>query len=126
MSDTVIKNTTFDCTITADAPNGVPTSDGDVRTLNDTLNALHAAAPLKKFDLQRDAVDPQLYTYEFESADSRKWKQDLRFSGGQVRMTFTTMGDEWLEAEFVLHRPVRSVCIALVQNFQVSKIKVRW
>lgn len=126
MADTIIKNTTFDCTISADIPNGVPTSDGDVRQLNDTLNALHAAAPLKKFDLERDSVDPELYSYEFEAADGRKWKQGLRFSGGTVMMSFTTQGDEWEESEFVLHRPVRAVCISLVNNFQVSKIRCRW
>lgn len=104
----------------------LPSNDGDLRNLVDALFALHAAAPLTKFDVDRDAVDLELYDYRFEAMDGRKWKQTIRVpSGSEAVMTFD-VSDGWKESEFALHRPVRSACISLARNFGVVQVKCRW
>lgn len=124
MSDTELKNTTINCLFSADQ--AVPVDDGDVRVFLDSLKSLHTAAPLTKFDVVRDIVDPTKFSYEFQAADGRKWKQTLWVPvNGEPTMQFT-VNDSWKESEFVLHRPVRAVCIALIRHYGISKIKCRW
>lgn len=104
----------------------LPSNDGDLRNLLDALFALHSAAPLTKFDVDRDPLDLALYDYRFEAADGRKWKQTLRIpAGSEAVMTFD-VADGWKESEFALHRPVRSASISLARNFQVQEVKCRW
>lgn len=126
MSQTQFKNTVFDCTM--DAPgNGVPTNSQDARDFLDAIALLHKAIPLTRFDLDKDPVEPDTYSYEFEAADGRKWKQALRAPAGQEEeMTFNTTGDFWKKSEFVPHREVRDRTVALIKVYGCFDIRCRW
>jgi hypothetical protein len=125
MSQTKFQNTVFDCTM--DAPgNGVPTNSQNARAFLDAIEAMHNAIPLSKFDLERDAVDLELYSYKFESVSGKRWNQEFRIADGEVSMSFDTKGDFWMEAEFVPHRDVRDKTIAMIKVHGCFDIRCRW
>ena len=127
MATTQFKNTVFDCEMEA-AGNGVPTNSQDARDLLDSLAALNAAIPLKKFDVERDAVDLTLYSYKFEAVDGRRWQQSFSIpvDGSEPSMDFDTKGDKWKMSEFSPHRMVREKTIALIKVYGTWKVKCRW
>ena len=127
MATTKFQNTVFDCTMDG-AGNGVPTNSQDARDFLDAIAALNAAIALEKFDLQRDAVDLELYSYEFKAIDGRRWKQMVRVpsSGAVESMSFDTVGDMWTKPEFVPHRDVRDRTVALIRVYGCYEIKCRW
>lgn len=121
---TRFENTTIDLTI--DSEIVVPVDDGDCRMLIDSLRALSAATPLKKFDVVRNASEPTEFSYEFEANDGRKWKQTIWVpESGPSSMLFN-VSDPWTEDEFIPHRTVRAICTSMIRTFGVSKVKVRW
>lgn len=127
MATTQFKNTVFDCEMEA-AGNGVPTNSQDARDLLDSLASLNAAIPLKKFDVERDAADAELYSYRFEASDGRRWRQNVRVpvDGSEPSMDFDTMGDLWRLSEFAPHRAVREKTVALIKVYGAWKVKCRW
>ena len=127
MATTKFENTVFTCTMDA-VGDGVPTNSQDARDLLDALADLHGAIPLSKFDVDRDPVDLELYTYRFEAADGRKWRQNVRVpnDGSEPSMDFDTMGDFWRMSEFAPHRLVRDKTLALIKVYGAWNVKCRW
>lgn len=90
-----------------------------------SLQLLAQTANLDTFEMKEQSAGSEYFNYAFVGKDARTWNQVLHIQDTDASMTFS-VASYWKLSEFVLHRPVRDLAIALVRKYGVSKIEASW
>ena len=94
-----------------------------------TIELMHTTSiQLKEFRAQNSNAFPLVYSYVIEANDGRIWAQTLifkdSFSDTNPGMTFA-ITEPWKFSEFVKHREVRDVVIAIINAIQATDIRCK-
>jgi hypothetical protein len=103
----------------------IPPSDTLANRIMTRLHSLHEQTPLVECEVKQDSEQPERYSYEFTTADGRKWEQNLFIRSGVETMTFA-VSDEWKVSEFIVHRELRDDVFAIIKKYQVTDILAEW
>ena len=89
------------------------------------LDKLYEKTGLKSFEVKRIGNESTHYTYEWTTADNRKWKQELRFDNGDDPLMDFDMHNEFFRlSEFEPHRALRITVMTLIRSYGLKKLKV--
>ena len=120
---TTINDAYRELDIDSDSP--IETTHGKIIELMLLTVTMNAAMPLDLIKLDRIGATDD-YDYEFTLKDGRRWRQKIRVDlPAEPSMSFGPTGFFTL-SEFVPHRPVRDVLVALIQTFGVRKLTLKW
>ena len=89
------------------------------------LDKLYEKTGLKSFEVKRIGNESTHYTYEWTTADNRKWKQELRFDNGDDPLMDFDMHNEFFRlSEFEPHRALRITVMTLIRSYGLKRLKV--
>ena len=100
----------------------------DTPIVSQTVKAardLHAAVPMGILTVVKDVATTNEYRYSMTAIDGRKWKQRFRMDAADALMNFN-IDDYWRLTEFIIHRNLRDLLIAILWSYNVENITVDW